>query len=331
MAAAISDPTSRRAVILAGLAALVGATAELATRPMPALANDPNDVTKGVVNHATNVTTLINDSERGTGLTVRGDGIGMIVTAGGDDGIGMQLGGATGLQVEGEIAIQASGDLQGISAGGREAILGSGDDVGVHGTGDIAGIMGESGNGYAVLGTASAPNLPAILGWSTAQQSGVQGYSADSAHHPGPPPARTGVYGYAAQDATARGVYGQSTIGRGVEGHATSGLGMVASATSGTALQASAASNAWALRTTAGRVGFSTAGLATIGAGMSTVTVSPGFDIGPDSKVLAVLQGDPGAATVLHHVSRDVGNDRFTVHLTASAVAATPVAWFVIG
>ena len=294
------------------------------------MANDPNDVTKGVINHADNVTTLICDPELGTGLTVRADGIGMIVTAGGDDGIGMQLGGATGLQVEGEIAIQANGDLQGISAGGREAILGSGDDVGVHGTGAIAGVKGESGAGYAVVGLGSASDQPAILGWSTSEQSGVQGYSADSAHQPGPPPARTGIYGYAAQNSTARGVYGHSTVGRGVEGHATSGLGVVASATGGTALQATAASTGWALRTTGGRVGFSTAGLATIGAGTSSVTVSPGFDISATSKVLAVLQGDPGGATVLHHVSRDTLNDKFTIHLTANAIVATPVAWFVI-
>lgn len=331
MEAETSILTSRRAVIAAGLGALAGAAADLAIRPASVLANDPNDVAKGVVNHASNVTTLINDSERGTGMNIGGDLIGLVITTENDDSVGLQVQGNLGIDVQGELAIDARGDLQGISASGREAILGSGDDVGVHGTGDMAGIMGESGNGYAVLGTGSAPDLPAILGWSTSQQSGVQGYSADSAHQPGPPPARTGVYGYAAQDSTARGVYGQSTIGQGVEGHATSGVGIVASATSGTALEATASANAWALRTTRGKVAFSTAGLATIGSGKSTVTVRPGFDIGPESIVLAVLQGDPGGAAVLHHVSRDAVQDRFTVHLTAAALAATPVAWFVIG
>jgi len=116
----------------------------------------------------------------------------------------------------------------------------------------------------------------------------------------------------------------------GVEGHATSGLGVVASATTGTAVQAAAASTGWALRTTGGRVGFSTSGLATIAAGKSSVTVSPGFDIGPTSKVLATLQGDPGGSTVVRYLSNDIVNDRFTIHLSANAVAATPVAWFVI-
>jgi hypothetical protein len=44
---------------------------------------------------------------------------------------------------------------------------------------------------------------------------GIQGYSAPGANPPGPPPAKTGLYGYAAQDASAVGVRGESTVGRG--------------------------------------------------------------------------------------------------------------------
>jgi hypothetical protein len=322
---------SRRAVMLAGVAGVAAIAVETLARPAQVLANDPNDVTKGVVNHATNLTTLINDAERGTGLAVYSDLIGMVVSAGNDNGIGLKVGGDLGIEVNGELAISAEGTEQGIVASAREAIYGEGDDVGVHGSGDIAGLKGESGLGYAVLGTSSADGHPAILGWSTANVSGVQGYSAPSSRPPGPPPAAVGVYGYAAQAATARGVYGQSTVGRGVEGHATSGIGVVASATSGTALEATGGSTGWALRTTQGRVGFNTAGLASIAAGSDHVTVSPGFPISSTSKVLAILQGDPGNGALVGHVSRDVANDRFTIKLTVSAARATPIAWFVIG
>lgn len=45
--------------------------------------------------------------------------------------------------------------------------------------------------------------------------------------------AKTGVRGYARQDASATGVKGQSTLGRGVLGHATSGIGVLGQATTG--------------------------------------------------------------------------------------------------
>jgi hypothetical protein len=46
-------------------------------------------------------------------------------------------------------------------------------------------------------------------------------------------PAKTGVYGHAAQDGSARGVTGESTSGRGVNGIATSGTGVYGRATGG--------------------------------------------------------------------------------------------------
>ena len=52
---------------------------------------------------------------------------------------------------------------------------------------------------------------------------GVQGVSG-SGPVPGSP--QTGVYGYAAMNAHARGVVGQTTVGTGVLGEATSGIGV---------------------------------------------------------------------------------------------------------
>jgi hypothetical protein len=192
------------------------------------------------------------------------------------------------------------------------------------------GVRGDSQLGNGVYGsTYFSSDAAAVLGHSQANGTGVQGYSGGTSL-PGPAPRKTGVHGYAVQDATSRGVHGQTTAGRGVEATATTGIGVLATSRSGTAVQSFSDTNGWALRTTRGHVGFSTSGLATIAAGTSRVRVVPGFDIRPTSKVLAVLQGNPGGSTSLRFVTRDVLNDAFTIQLSANATADTAVAWFVI-
>lgn len=323
--------TSRRALLLASLAGLSAVAAEAVARPAGVFAADPNDVVKGVVNHATNVTTLINDAESGHAFEAIADAIGIIAQAGSDTGIGLSASGTTAIRADGEVALVGTGLLEGIVGFARVAIRGNGTDVGVQGSGDDAGILGTSTVGHALRGEGSSTDHPAILGWSTSALTGIQGYSAPAATEPGTPPAKTGVYGYAAQDGTARGVYGQSTAGRGLEGRAISGFGVLATATTGTALGSYSDTNGWALRTTRGHVGFSTAGLATIAAGANSVTVTPGFDIRSTSAILATLQGDPGGSTVLRYVTKDTVNDRFTIRLSANAAKTTTIAWFVIG
>jgi hypothetical protein len=210
---------------------------------------------------------------------------------------------------------------------------GTGGTRGVYGiSGSDYGVRGDSVSSWGVLGLSDGS--VGVMGWAwvPGQNTGVMGYSGPlGTGLPPAAPAQTGVYGYAAQSTTANGVFGQTTVGRGVRAASNSGQGLLASATTGTAVYAYADTNGTALRTTKGHVRFSTAGLATILAGHSNVLVTPGFDISlASSKVLAVLQGNPGGSTVLRYVLRDDPNNRFTIQLSANATVNTPVAWFVI-
>jgi hypothetical protein len=156
--------------------------------------------------------------------------------------------------------------------------------------------------------------------WGEGDQHGVKGWSS-----------RTGVLGIGNQV----GVEGisqeeSSVFSFGVSGKATVGTGVAGLATTGTALLGRADRDGVALRTLSGHIVFNTSGLAVISSGQISVTVTPGFDISEESKVLAVLQGDPGKAIALRCVVRDPANDRFTIVLSHAARVATPVAWFVL-
>ena len=157
------------------------------------------------------------------------------------------------------------------------------------------------------------------------------------------PPAKTGVYGYAAQDANASGVMGSTTLGRGVLGLATTGNGVFGLAntgigargwsTTGTALYASTSGPkiGTALRAI-GRVKFDNcAGVATIASGHNSVTVTPGSDMLATSAVVATLMGSAGGTTTVHRVIVNATADTFTIYLTANTTVAVTVGWHVFG
>ena len=96
----------------------------------------------------------------------------------------------------------------------------SGTNSGVFGTsGSSFGVQGFSSSNVGVQGVSDSISQPASVGYSSGNSTGVQGSSGAL------PPAKvkTGVFGYAIQDATATGVRGESTIGVGVRGKATTG------------------------------------------------------------------------------------------------------------
>jgi len=127
-----------------------------------------------------------------------------------------------------------------------------------------------------------------------------------------PTPANTGVYGYAAEDASARGVTGESTAGYGVSGIATTGRAVNGAAAAGVGVFASATTGLRVLQHVVdrdrhprpfrrpGRAATSTptgpkvgtalmvvgrarflncVGVATIAKGTKTVVVTPGLDL----------------------------------------------------
>jgi len=76
-----------------------------------------------------------------------------------------------------------------------------------------------------------------------------------------------------------------------------------------------------------GAVEFSSAGLATIASGKSSVVISPGVDITSATKVLVTAQS--GGGTV-QRVARNVTADSFQIVLKAAATQQMTVAYFVI-
>jgi hypothetical protein len=75
------------------------------------------------------------------------------------------------------------------------------------------GVDANSPTGTAVYADSGSSTAPAVIGRSAGDNTGLQGYSG-SAVAPASP-AKTGVYGYAAQDAGSVGVRGTAPSGRG--------------------------------------------------------------------------------------------------------------------
>jgi hypothetical protein len=180
------------------------------------------------------------------------------------------------------------------------------------------GVVATSDTASAVSGQSLAVAHPAIRGESLGNSTGVQGRSGAGPLVPSP--AKTGVYGYAAQDANARGVTGQTTAGRGLNGVATTGRGVHGEATTGYALRA------------VGRVRLDKcAGRATILSGTKSIVVTPGIDLVATSAVVATLQGNPSGTTIVKSVAVNTTTHAFTIYLTAAATANLMVAWHVFG
>jgi len=92
--------------------------------------------------------------------------------------------------------------------------------IGVKGSSaDSDGVQGLSSFHSGVAGISDATSWPAIGSWSKGNSTGVEGYSG--AATPPAAPAKTGVFGYAAQDAASVGVRGESPAGFGVYGKTT--------------------------------------------------------------------------------------------------------------
>jgi hypothetical protein len=144
-------------------------------------------------------------------------------------------------------------------------------------------------------------------GWSGGNSSGLIGYSNDGAGVLPAAKAKTGVFGYAAQDATSRGVWGQSSGGIGVYGQSTTGV----------ALQA------------AGRTKLSTSGAATINAGSSSKVITPGVNVTSSSFVLLTASANIGTRALWF--TTDASGNKFTIHMSSSRSSSTKVAWLLLG
>jgi hypothetical protein len=102
-----------------------------------------------------------------------------------------------------------------------------------------------------------------------------------------------------------------------VFGEASTGVGMYCSSVCGISLA------------TSGRVRLSkVSGIATIGAGRKTVTVTPGVDVSSGSFVLLTPRANVGSRAVWFTV--DPAANTFTIRMSGTRTSGTPVAWLLL-
>jgi hypothetical protein len=302
-------PTTRRALLAAGLGSLVAAVAAALGRPVTVRAANGDNFILGQTNAATSTTRLNTDAV---------------------DGLFVDGGAGTTNAIKGTTGSNVGAGVLGMADPGSFA-------AGVIGISDVgAGVVAETTSGDALFARSTADGSRAIY----AQNASSGGYAVY---------AEANEDAISAQSASGTAVTGYSGTGIGVfaAGDGGSNPAILAEAgshtavaafygsrgvTTGaakTAIYAQAATGGTALRAQ-GPVRFSTSGLATIPSGSRSVIVTPGVDITASSKVLATLQTSPGGTTAIQRVTRNATANNFTVWLTANATANTIVAWFVI-
>ena len=82
------------------------------------------------------------------------------------------------------------------------------------------GVLAASDNFIGLRGYGGTLAHAGVQGWGSVDATGVHGLSGAGSFEP---PLKTGVYGYAAQDSSAKGVYGESPAGHGIHGKSTGG------------------------------------------------------------------------------------------------------------
>ena len=210
-----------------------------------------------------------------------------------------QSGGAFGIALHGQ-SLTETGMAWGVY----------GSAIAPQGRGVFGEAGGQTGNGIGVRGISYAPSGRGSLSSAPATGTGVVGYVGEVE-----PTARPGV-----------GVHGASSVGVGVRGDSDTGTAVTAFTPSVDGQRTGVAIAAW------GRVRLiNCAGVATIAAGSSSVTVAPGIDLSAASSVVATLQGSAGGNTTVKYAAVNTTANNFTVHLTAASTASVRVAWHVFG
>jgi hypothetical protein len=294
-----TQTSSRRAVLTAALGAGAVGVATTIVRAPAASADDGFPVLLGEDNSSSSTTTVTMSS----GVT---DPVLRLVST---DGTALRAVSTNFEGVRAQSTVNTA--VSATSQSGFGVYASTDSEIAMYGTSNTAvGVCGTSAGAAGVLGSSNLTSTAGTAGMAQGGGTGVLGCSG-LVDLPAAP-ARTGVFGYAAQ-----------STGRGVRGYATSGVAgyfSTAGPRSGLALQA------------VGRVRLDkSAGLASIAAGARTVTVTPGIDLVPASAVVATLQGDAGGTTTVQRVSVDTSTNRFTIHLTARSTRSVKVAWHVFG
>jgi len=285
-------PRSRRAILGAALGGLAASVAAAVGRPATAEAADGGAVLLGLPNAATNSTDI--NASGSLAMTII----------------------STGQTVQ----------AQGVGSG-VQAVA-----TGLNGLALAGYSNSATGTGKGVLGTSIAVDGVGVAGISSASSTGVIGVSIPQGGSVPPNLDRTGVYGYAAQDATSRGVFGYSPAGLGVFGQASTGQGVHGDATTGIGVYAGADSDGTALFVN-GRSVFSRAGRATVAANQTSVDVTIPGGLVPSTFIIATLQTNRTGVWVTHARNNFPVNGKARIYLNtvASTTEGTTIGWIAIG
>jgi hypothetical protein len=286
-------------------------------RPLPVRAEGETMLVGGEYLNATSITMLVNQSDNSDVFLAGSLGTGTGVQGESESGIGVRGFTTSGTGVRGQGSAAGTGVLgksnSGFGVSGESASSNAVQGVSTSGT----GVYGASGSGIGVLGYSTAATKPVTVGWSGAHGTGLLGFSSGNSATLPAAVAKTGVYGQATQDSDSRGVWGQSNAGQGVRGAATSGVGVFGAATTGFAFRGD------------GRLRFDkVSGMATIAAGGTSVTVTPGVDVTADSFVLLTPMANIGSRGLWF--TKDATNDKFTIRISSSRSSSTTIGWLLL-
>jgi hypothetical protein len=181
--------SSRRALLAGALGGLGAWAAGAIGRTSTVRAEGQAIVVGGEYSDATSVTRIQNSANNGP-----------VIEGQSSSGTGIYGLSATGAGVRG---ISTSGSaIWGTSSSATALFAQSSSGIGVYGT---------SSTSYGVYGKTNATLVAATVGHGAGDSTGVHGFSGAGALIP--PKAKTGVYGYANQDSSAKGVVGESSKG----------------------------------------------------------------------------------------------------------------------
>jgi hypothetical protein len=228
-----SSAPSRRALLAGAIGGLGAWAAAAIGRASPVGAEGQTVMVGGEYPDATSVTKIQNSSN-GTaviwGATTDGTGIYGTSSAGyGVFGSSSSSYGVYGASGSGTAVYGNSISSYGVF-GTSSSYIGVGgsssSNLGVYGVSTSSrGVYGSSSSNTGVYGSSYATDQPATVGWSRGNSTGLLGNSSGIVGSLPAPKAKTGVYGYAAQDSLSRGVTGESPAGIGVYGISSSGYG----------------------------------------------------------------------------------------------------------
>jgi hypothetical protein len=322
-----TQPQSRRALLGAAIGAAAATVAQALGRPSPVAGADTFPLIIGESNLERSTTALTNNFDDDDVLYVTSVQEGTSVTgetaasAGTTIGVKGIAASVSGTGVYG-FATSATGYTAGTAGNaaspGGAGMWGWAPNVGTGAMGisgdDPGGVLPNTG----VLGVANHDSSSRGVVGLAASGTGVHGFAGDSALPA--PSTKTGVYGRSDVDANARGVAGYSGPGTGVYGSTSNGVAVLGLAGS---------SAGFGLKST-GRVSLSKAsGVATIGAGGSSVTVSPGIDIVTGTYILLTPQADPGTRRIW--ATMDTTANSITIHVSSAVAGSLKVAWLALG